>query len=148
VSGQEREAAATVHLDALRWKADQAVWNHEGEHVWLKAGRPPCIEDCCLVDEPCKRHAGPEHRKGVDVMSDGQERDILAGDRKVLGNLCFWQGVARSAAEVADSEKMSLTETVARLRRLRGLGYVRHFPGESKHAGLWQATPAGFEVLR
>jgi hypothetical protein len=73
---------------------------------------------------------------------------VFAGDRKVLGDLCFWKGIARSAAEVAESEEMPLTETLARLRRLRGLGCVRYFPGERKHAGLWQATPAGFEAIR
>ena len=49
-------------LAGLRWKADMAVVNHFGEHMWLKAMPPEpapreYITDCCFIDEPCERHA-------------------------------------------------------------------------------------------
>lgn len=44
-------------LNALRWKADTQIINHEGEHVWLKQIEGG-ITDCCYVAEPCERHEG------------------------------------------------------------------------------------------
>jgi len=69
-------------LDALRWHADMAIENYEGESVWLKQVEayvvqwkdltpeeqkrdtsrsdvhvPRHITDCCLTSDPCERHA-------------------------------------------------------------------------------------------
>jgi hypothetical protein len=42
-------------LDALRWKADDHIVNHEGEHVWLRSV-PGGITDCCPYEAPCPEH--------------------------------------------------------------------------------------------
>ena len=43
-------------MESLRWHEDMAIWNYEGEYVWLKPcyveGKRVGIEDCCLVAEP------------------------------------------------------------------------------------------------
>lgn len=48
-------------LDALRWREDTVITNHEGERVWLKPcinsdGKRIGITDCCPADDPCEYH--------------------------------------------------------------------------------------------
>ena len=55
-------------LESLRWKADMAVVNHFGDHVWLTEcysnGKQIGITDCCFVDDPCDRHRPLEGENG------------------------------------------------------------------------------------
>lgn len=67
-------------IDELRWKADQAVVNDFGEHVWLKPlfvdekfnevpegkGKRIGITDCCFVAEPCPRHKQIADQQNAD----------------------------------------------------------------------------------
>jgi len=59
---QEEVPAATLPeliLEDLRWRADQAIINYEGESVWLEQ-MPGYITDCCYTDAPCERHRSME----------------------------------------------------------------------------------------
>ena len=47
-------------LEALRWKADMVITNHDGDRVWLKEcfseGKRIGITDCCFETDPCDWH--------------------------------------------------------------------------------------------
>lgn len=77
----EGQTLPEMMLEDMRWKADQAIINHEGESVWLKQetlaepivlrgyhcplrGRwiepitmTGYLTDCCFTADPCERHA-------------------------------------------------------------------------------------------
>jgi hypothetical protein len=53
-------------LDSLRTSEDKPFTNPFGERVWLKPiynaeGKQSGLTECCLVDEPCPRHALRPH---------------------------------------------------------------------------------------
>ena len=54
-------------LKSLRWKADMAVVNYFGEHVWLcpcfdSSGKRIGITECCRVSDPCEHHRASDYR--------------------------------------------------------------------------------------
>jgi len=66
----ENSFNAKDELDNLRWKENDHVINHDGNHVWLKVvydetGKRIGITDCCPYDNPCDVHKTLEQRRTI-----------------------------------------------------------------------------------
>lgn len=55
--------------DSLRWTEDRKIYNHFGDHVWLKAlsvdGKRVGITECCFVSDPCEHHKRLDGKGGA-----------------------------------------------------------------------------------
>jgi hypothetical protein len=70
------ESAESVLLDALRWREDMQVTNHEGEGVWLRpslnaSDERTGVTDCCFAEAPCDRHRHVPLRNGWGACRHG-----------------------------------------------------------------------------
>jgi hypothetical protein len=94
-------SAAEDHLDALRWKADDHVWNHEGEHVWLKQATPLTIADCCPYDDPCEEHDRRAAAPPVGVDEDAEDARVHRATSQLDSIVSGWDEPSRSDLQSA-----------------------------------------------
>lgn len=76
-----------------------------------------------------------------------ERTEITAAARAALQYLAERSKQAIEAAKIAEWIGHSQPKTQAALAELRERGLVRHFPGQSGHAGSWAVSAAGYQEI-